>query len=220
MFPNRSAHGAGSTGSRGGTDASTASSSSAALAARAEGSTAIAGPALRSITVSRVSKPVPRRAYTRPWTAIVNETRASPDSGPNAPFQAASPGAQLADVTATSLPPLGSIEQAERTCRKSAPRRLRETPGVAENGGFISTTEGRRCGRKSASDSPLWRVTSAFGKSPASIAARTGAISLRCSAPASFIPSAHWAMTASIPVPAEGSSTVSPGRTAAAFSAT
>ena len=46
-----------------------------------------------------------------------------------------------------------------------------------------------------------------------------GSSSFRCKAPAVRSPSAHSAMTASIPVPAEGSSTVSPGRTAAACNA-
>ena len=62
-------------------------------------------------------------------------------------LQAASPGMQPADVIATSRPPAGSMEKAERRWRKSASWRMRWTPGLAENGGFINTTVGRRPGR-------------------------------------------------------------------------
>ena len=146
-------------------------------------------------------------------------TRAPPASDAKAAVHSASPGTQLADVMAASRPPGGSIETAERRCRKSASWRMRATPGVAENGGFITTAVGRRPGRRSAMDSALWRVTRASGKSAARSPARTAAISFRCSAPAARDPSAHSAITASMPVPAEGSSTTSPGRTAAARSA-
>ena len=59
-----------------------------------------------------------------------------------------------------------------------------ETPGVAENGGFISTTVGRIPGRWSAMFSALWRVTRAPGKSWPRSPARTSAISFRWSASA------------------------------------
>ena len=137
---------------------------------------------------------------------------------PKAPAQSLPPGRQPCPVKATSRPPGGSRAKAARTWRRSAPRRLRSTPGVVENGGFMSTTEGRTWGMQSPMASALWRVTDASGNSPSSIPARTAASSLRCSAPAARDPSAHSASTASIPVPAEGSSTTSPGRTRAAWS--
>ena len=129
--------------------------------------------------------------------------------------QAMSPGIQLAEVMATSRPPSGSIENAERTCRRSAPGRDRKTPGVAENGGFIKTTVGRGPGRWSAIASALWRVTVAFGNNPASRPARVEEISFKCKFPAPVF-WAQAAKTASMPVPAEGSSTTSPKRTPAA----
>ena len=150
--------------------------------------------------------------------AAVKTTRAS-SSEAKAAVHSASPGTQFAEVMAASRPPGGSIEKAERRCRRSASWRIRATPGVAENGGFITTAVGRRPARRSAMDSALWRVTRASGKSAASRPARTAAISFRCSTPAARVPSAHSAITASMPVPALGSSTTSPGRTAAARSA-
>ena len=70
--------------------------------------------------------------------AIVKTQRAGGSRRPTV-----SPGAQWADVIVTRRPPGGSIEAAERTWRRSASRVMRSTPGVAENGGFISTTVGR-----------------------------------------------------------------------------
>ena len=86
--------------------------------------------------------------------AMVNTTRAS-SSEPKAPVQAASPGTQWAEVMAASRPPGGSIEKAERRWRRSASWRMRAMPGVAENGGFISTTVGCRPGSRSAMLSAL-----------------------------------------------------------------
>ena len=96
--------------------------------------------------------------------AIVKTTRTAPSRKAKASRQAASPGTQWAEVMAASRPPGGSIEKAERRWRRSASWRMRSTPGVAENGGFMSTTPGRRPGRKSAMDSALWRVTLRLGK--------------------------------------------------------
>ena len=67
------------------------------------------------------------------------------------PLEGAAPGGIArdapADVIATSRPPAGSMEKAERRWRKSASWRMRWTPGLAENGGFINTTVGCRPGR-------------------------------------------------------------------------
>ena len=131
----------------------------------------------------------------------------------------ASPSTQWAEVIVTSRPPGGSIEAAERTWRRSASWRLRSTPGVAENGGFINTTVGRMSRSRSAMDSALKAVTTDPGKSCVSSRARVWAYSLRYSLPVAEPPSAHSAITASMPVPALGSSTTSPGRTAAACNA-
>ena len=78
--------------------------------------------------------------------AMVNTTRAAWPG--KAPRQAASPGTQWAEVMAASRPPGGSIEKAERRWRRSASWRIRPIPGVAENGGFISTTVGRTPGQE------------------------------------------------------------------------
>ena len=48
---------------------------------------------------------------------------------------------------ATSRPPGGSMENAERMWRRSASWRRRPTPGLTGNGGFISTTDGTSPGR-------------------------------------------------------------------------
>ena len=85
--------------------------------------------------------------------AMVNTVRAARSA--KAPRQAASPGTQWDEVMAASRPPGGSIEKAERMWRRSASWRMRAIPGVAENGGFMSTTVGRTPGRKSASASAL-----------------------------------------------------------------
>ena len=130
-----------------------------------------------------------------------------------------SPGAQWAEVIVTSRPPGGSIEVAERTWRRSASRVMRWTPGVAENGGFISTTVGRTSRSRSAMVSALKAVTTAAGNSSVSNRALTRAYSLRWRLPTAVLPSAHCAITASMPVPADGSSTTSPGRIAAAWRA-
>ena len=105
-----------------------------------------------------------------------------------------------------------------------APERLifideRSTPGVAENGGFISTTVGWTSWSRSAMASALKAVVTACGNRWVRRRARAAAYSLRWRLPAAWAPIAHSAMTASMPVPAEGSSTVSPGRMAAAWSA-
>ena len=151
--------------------------------------------------------------------ATEKATRAGGSIRSKARRQAASPGTQCAEVTAASRPPGGSIAHAERRWFKSASWRRRATPGLTENGGFIRTTVGRTKGRWSAMASALQRVTDAPEKSPSRSPARVGASSFRCSAPSALLPSAHSASTASMPVPAEGSSTTSPGRTAAAWSA-
>ena len=65
----------------------------------------------------------------------------------------------------------------------------------------------------------LRRMTEAAGNIPDRSPARVAAISLRWRDPPACLPSAHAAMTASMPVPAEGSSTTSPGRMAAAWRA-
>ena len=116
--------------------------------------------------------------------AMVKTVRAAPPMDAKASRQAASPGTQWAEVMAASRPPGGSIEKAERIWRRSASWRMRSIPGVAENGGFISTTVGRTPGRKSARASALWRVTAVPGNKPASSPARTVAISFRCRCPA------------------------------------
>ncbi len=85
----------------------------------------------------------------------------------------------------------------------------------AENGGFINTTVGRTPRSRSAIASASNAVTATPGKSR--VSARVGAYSLRWSAPAARSSSAHCAITASMP--ADGSSTVSSGRTAAACNA-
>ena len=126
---------------------------------------------------------------------------------------------QLAEVMAVSRPPGGSMEKAERMCRRSASWRMRSTPGVAENGGFMMTVVGRAPPKWSAAFSALMPVTCASGNSRHSNAWRASAISFRCRFPAARLPSAHSAITASMPVPADGSSTTSPGRIAAARSA-
>ncbi len=115
--------------------------------------------------------------------------------------------------------PGGSIEKTERMWRGSASWRMRSIPGVAENGRFISTTVGWTYGRKSVRASALWWVTEVPGNKPASSPAGMVAISFRCKRPAAQLPMAHSAITASIPVPVDGFSTVSPSRTAAARSA-
>ena len=127
---------------------------------------------------------------------------------------------QLAEVMAASRPPAGSMEKAERKWRKSASWRMRLTPGETENGGFINTTLGAMAGRRSAMASALCRVTGTHPEIAAREVRRAlPASSFRCKAPAVRSPSAHSAITASIPVPAEGSSTLSPGLTAAACNA-
>ena len=146
--------------------------------------------------------------------AMVKTQRAGGSRRPTA-----SPGAQWAEVIVTSRPPGGSIEAAERTWRRSASRVVRSTPGVAENGGFISTTVGRTSCSRSAMDSALNAVTTACGNSRVSSRARVCAYSLRWRLPVTEVPSAHSAITASMPVPALGSSTTSPGRIAAAWRA-
>ena len=80
---------------------------------------------------------------------------------------------------ATSRPPGGSMENAERIWRRSASRRRRCTPGLTENGGFMSTTDGANPGRRSAMDSALCRFTVTSGKSLVRSPARVGASSLR-----------------------------------------
>ena len=93
--------------------------------------------------------------------AMVKTQRAGGSRRPTA-----SPSTQWAEVIVTSRPPGGSIEAAERTWRRSASCRLRSTPGVAENGGFISTTVGRTSRSRSAMDSALKAVTAGLGKQP------------------------------------------------------
>ena len=137
----------------------------------------------------------------------------------NVSFHAVDAGEQEDEEIVTSLPPGGSIDAAERMCLRSAWRRVRSMPGLAEKGGFIRMTVGRSSGRRSAIDSALCAVTGDAGKSEARSRDRTSAISLRWSASGDSAPSAHCAMTASMPVPAEGSRTMSPGRIAAACSA-
>ena len=79
--------------------------------------------------------------------AMEKTVRGGGSSRSKARLQAASPGMQPADVIATSRPPAGSMEKAERRWRRSASWRMRWTPGLAENGGFINTTVGCRPGR-------------------------------------------------------------------------
>ena len=163
--PNRSGASVGTraaTGRRGGTPASTAASSDRASSASVCGS--IEGPGrafrARSRTVSRVSNEVPRRAKARPWTAVEKTAWAGGSSEAKASFQACEAGPQWEDEMATRRPPGGSMEAAERMCRRSTWRRVRPMPGLAEKGGFIRTTPGRRSGSRSAIDSALWRVPS------------------------------------------------------------
>ena len=82
--------------------------------------------------------------------AMVKTVRAPPSTESKASRQAASPGTQWAEVMAARRPPGGSMENAERRWRRSASWRMRSTPGVAENGGFISTTVGRTSWSRSA----------------------------------------------------------------------
>ena len=74
--------------------------------------------------------------------AIVKTVQAPPSTESKVSRQAASPGMQFAEVIVTNRPPGGSIENAERIWRRSASWRMRSTPGVAENGGFMMTAVG------------------------------------------------------------------------------
>ena len=98
---------------------------------------------------------------------------------------------------------------------------MRWTPGLAENGGFINTTVGRRSGQIIGDGLGVVagdrRVLEQSGKQPGADGGNL--VQVQGRARMACLPSAHSAMTASMPVPAEGSSTMSPGRMAAACSA-
>ena len=96
--------------------------------------------------------------------AMENTVRAGGSRYRNADCHAASFGTQDRDVIATNRPPGGSIENAERMWRRSASSRRRSTPGLAENGGFISATEGTSPSRWSAMFSAFLRSTETPGK--------------------------------------------------------
>ena len=84
---------------------------------------------------------------------------------PKAPAQSRPPGRQPCPVMATSRPARGEQGEGRAHVEQVRPAPLRSTPGVVvENGGFMSTTEGRTWGRQSPMASALWRVHGRFGE--------------------------------------------------------
>ena len=133
---------------------------------------------------------------------------------PRASRQAVESGTQLAPVTATRRPHGARAAKADLTWARSTWRARLPTVGRAANGGFMRTTSGRTSGSRSRMRSALCRVADASGKISARRPWRTGESSFRCSRAGSSRTAAGSA--ARTPVPAEGSSTVSPARTSAA----
>ncbi len=147
--------------------------------------------------------------------AALNTTRPFSCRRANASRQSDRSGPTFAPVIVTRRPPGARRFSAEAIWRKQAPATRLATCVIAENGGFIRMTLG-------AEPTPRWssiwaasnRVTSVAGKREARRCPRRSESSLS----ASVVP-AISANIASRPVPADGSSTTSPGVMPAAVSA-
>ena len=148
--------------------------------------------------------------------AAVKTTRPVPCNWMKASRHAGASGAQPAPVMATSRPPCSSRAKAEAIWRSAASFTVRSTCATAENGGFIRMTLGRaEMGMRSSIDAASCLLTATPENKCDSSAALPSASSFSTSlAPASS------AWIANMPVPAEGSSTVSPTPIEAATTAT
>lgn len=151
----------------------------------------------------------------RPSMAAVKTIRPLRCKASNAARQFPFSGQHVAEVIATSRPPGSSRASADAMCRSAASFIARSTCAMAEKGGFIRTTVGRwPTGSLSSIDAASCLLTGA-SMILLSSSARVSLSSLR-----TRFARISSACTASIPVPADGSSTTSPGSIIAAVAAT
>ena len=156
--------------------------------------------AILSNTTRRTVMPVPLRAKDR----VMRASRRSAHDPSS--FLANSTALKPSGMIATSRPPAAKRRQAERKCRR-AERPSFPRSALRANGGFIRARFGLwRDGSNSLISSPSCEKVGAPGNSSLRHALRRSSISLRIS----FAPTRCGQM-ARVPVPADGSSTISSG---------